>query len=895
MIVPAQIWRQPAVDAVYTGFDRNLIYVNDTGYGTAKGIVNVSSDTLRITALPSSQPIVHLVTSPLSFNATVDIDIVQNAVGSLPLRVGIWSPRGLSGFFLNFGPPPWNFIHAQTLIGGAAGITLIGGTAVQNETLGQYYLNQLYHLELSVDKKVGRIIGLISTVEGSPLGTPMLELVGGPSRIGYSDVLSEVVPVGGGKSYNFGGLVKTTPGSLAYKIAIQWLDRNSTHLGFSGDWSDARQLQGWTQRVLNFTSPSNAAFARLLLGAGDNSTAFFANLLLADSLKPSVNLLSNGDFKAGTKGWVLPSQPSPFVQLLNPFLASMKASITADQAPELLSSLRLSLTISSSSTSGTSSEILQNYALILPHQTWEVVQTNDPLATELLVSLLLAGLFLVVIGTASWIIRRGRALRDTILHRPQSDRLWVLFTAHRRLLAIWATLLLVFLVLNAYLVNLGSHPFDIMSEEVWAYIAFRYSPLDLYQLPNTVTLATVWGGAPYHEAVFPYQPLMAYVSLAIGQLSRFLGVASGFVFGSSALEILIKSFNVLFTLADAAVIYVIMRKFALSQRQCIVSSGLFLFNPAVLFGASIWGETQVISLLPLLASIWLFQERRPFWAWLSLALTCLTRPQMLVPAFLLAIIFLRKFRLKENVAAISWSIILVFILISPFLLSIGPSLPKDVLANTLYVQTAGGNEPVFNIVSYDAYSIWPLITYVDAGQRGLSRIFYSSTAPLLGSLSYQQVGQILALGVILIAAGLLLFYRKVRSSPENYFLVLALGMIGFFVFATGLAATTFVIGLPFLIICKRSLRNVAYYSVIGLWTMTTFVPMYGSLGFDISNVGYLAPALYQSTLTRYFMALYSSDLFITLGTVVNLMIFVWLGAEVWIRLRNKEEATQVTP
>ena len=887
MIIPAQTWHQPAVDAVYTGFDPNLIYVNETGYGTSKGIVNVSPDYLRITTLPSSQPTIHLITSPLSFNATMDIDFLQNAAGTLPLQLGIWSPRDSSGFFLDFGPPPWNFITARTLILGSTGIYLIGGLTLQNETLGQYFLNQLYHVEMSVDKIAGTIQSRLSTSEGSPFGTPMLSLVGGPSRSGYSDIFSEVVPVTGGLNYTFGGWVKAQPGSTAYKIAIQWLYKNGTHLGFAGNWSDSNQILGWTRNEVNVTAPQNAAFANLLLGSADGSTTFFANLFIQDSLKPPDDLLHNGNFTQGTTGWQLSGQSTPYVRLLNPFVDTWRASITADQAPELLTSLRLSLTASSRSTSGTASIVLQNYSLSIPHQAWEVIQVADIRATGLLTAFLLVGSLLIATSVTSRIYRRLQASSSPLLRGHFKEKLHLFLTHRRRSLTIWVILTLVFLFINSYLVTLGSHPFDMMSQEIWAYIAFRYSPLDFYQLPNTVTVAKVWGGAPYHEAVFPYQPFMAYVFLAIGELYRFLGLASGFVIKRSALEILIKSFNVLFTLGDAALLYLIMRKSNISQSQSLVGSGLFLFNPAVLFSSSIWGETQVVSLFPLLASIWLFEERRPFWAWLTLALTCLTRPQMLIPAFLLAILFVRKFSVKENVAAISWSVILIFTFISPFLVSISPSLPKDILANTLYVQEAGGNELVFNIVSYDAYSIWPLITYLVAGQRGLSRIFFSSAAPLLGPLNYQQVSQIITLGVILIAAGLLLFNRKLRSSPENYFLVLALGTIGFFVFATGLAANHFVIGLPFLIMCKRSLRNVAYYSVIGLWTLTTLVPLYGSLGFAISNVGYLVPTIYQSPATGYFMALFSSDLFITLGTVANVMIFAWLDAETWLRLRSK--------
>jgi hypothetical protein len=41
MLVPASVWHSPENDAVYRGFDRNLIYVDEGGYALAEGDVDI--------------------------------------------------------------------------------------------------------------------------------------------------------------------------------------------------------------------------------------------------------------------------------------------------------------------------------------------------------------------------------------------------------------------------------------------------------------------------------------------------------------------------------------------------------------------------------------------------------------------------------------------------------------------------------------------------------------------------------------------------------------------------------------------------------------------------------------------------------------------------------------
>ena len=884
MLVPASAWHSPENDAVYQGFDRNLIYADEQGYALAEGVVDVSPESIKFTALPNSRPTVHLATSPFELlRATMDVRVLESQEGGTPLRIGIWSPRAGSGYFLEFGPPPGHFITVQTVVNGTAASSLVGGDVMKSEVLGHYSPGQLYRLEMGLDKQAGTIFSSLSSLEAPPNGGPMLRLAGGPGNPGYGDVMSDLVPVQAGKEYKFGGLVRLVSGLDSYKIALQWRDIYQDPLGFSNNWRTVRGLDGWTQREFTAAAPPGAAFARMYLGSGNGTQLFFADLFLEEAAGTG-NLLQNADFRQGGEGWTVESKSAGAPEIVEPSPVPLESSVTAAEAPKLFDSLRLSLTASSFSESGITTVLLENYSLTLPHQRFYGVKVDDLRARGLLVGLLVAGGFLCLMQAALWLRgRRAAVMASRAL--PAAEGHGKAGTPVIRLSPLTMGILaaaLAYLVLNALLFGLGSHPFDMLSQRVWAYVAGSSGLPQLYYLPNVVSMAEVWSGGPWHEAVFPYQPVMAYIYGLTGWTERlFLSGPGGLSANTFQLTFLIKTTNVLFGLGDALLIYLILREIKTGQRWSLAAAGLFAFNPAVWFSMSVWGQTHVISLFFVLASIWSAEKGRPTWAWLALAAAALTRPQMLVPASLVGLVLLRKFSLKENVHAVSWSVILTFIFLGPFLLAISPSLPLDIWSNQLRFQEGGGNEPAQTVVSLGALSIWPLVTRLAEGASGLGRFSYPSISPLVGEFTYQRISELLTLGAVLVVAGALLLRRRSATAMSDCLPLLALGTVAFLMLKTGLAATHLVLGLPLLILCRQSMRNVPYLSLVAIWTVTTLVTMYGSLGSALAGVESLAPLLHSSNnpVTRLFIDLHSSDWFITAGSLANMLVLAWLAAE----------------
>src|SRR5476651_1358317 len=125
-LAPAQIWKPPVNDAVYKGFDPNLLFTT-TGSG---GSVVVSRSAIDIQAPPGADPTVLFATTLLpKVVASVDVTVLDNAAKEA-FRMGFWTPWTNTGYFVLFGPAPDNLIQAGPLGAAAAGPGLFEGPVV---------------------------------------------------------------------------------------------------------------------------------------------------------------------------------------------------------------------------------------------------------------------------------------------------------------------------------------------------------------------------------------------------------------------------------------------------------------------------------------------------------------------------------------------------------------------------------------------------------------------------------------------------------------------------------------------------------------------------------------------------------------------------------------------
>lgn len=726
-LIPAAVWRHPANDAVYRGFDPNLIYVSQTGPAPRSGVVDVSTGSLTITANPGSHPTVHLVTTPLSYLASFDIEISRESAGSIPLRIEVWSPATAAGYRLVF-DSEGDVIREQTVAGADRSQDLVGGIVGIDRALGNYVVGRLYHVSVDVDQTAHQIRARIA-------------------------------------------------------------------------------------------------------GAG-----------------------------------------------------SLDASTSV--APALLAGFRPSLTLSSSGAAGSAIAVITNYAVTLPSQpantAESTVKVDDPRARGLSQAVWLACIALTLLAAAAWLWPRLRRARPSAMSKVMRARLPVA--------AVIGLIGAAYLIANLPLFGLGSPHFDIFAAKVWSYVAFKYGFGDLYYRTLLVPAAAPWLGVPVHEATFPYGITKAYYYLTAGWIhGTWLNPGDQNIAASFSFEQLLKGLNVLFGFVDAGLVYLIAKPF-MPRGQALWSAVLVGLNPAFLFVMSIWGSTESISLFFVLGSIWMAERSRPLGAWLMLAAGAYTRPQMLVLAFLLGLVYLRRFGPSQTAGAVAWTVIVSFLFIGPFAIAISPSLPVDYVARTFAYHIGNGQADVAYLgISPGHFSIWTLPLLLVSGAHGLERMWSPSTLTFAGAVSYGQVGAALSIGFLMVVGALLLLGSRIYGEPAQYLVIVAFGLLGWLLVTPGVISRYLLYATVLVILCRRAFSLTGYVGAVGVLTLTALAGIYGQFSLDF--VGYSGDANVLSPLnnavSRFLFELFASDQFITLASISNLAVLVALGAKAWAGLRRE--------
>jgi uncharacterized BrkB/YihY/UPF0761 family membrane protein len=70
---------------------------------------------------------------------------------------------------------------------------------------------------------------------------------------------------------------------------------------------------------------------------------------------------------------------------------------------------------------------------------------------------------------------------------------------------------------------------------------------------------------------------------------------------------------------------------------------------------------------------------------------------------------------------------------------------------------------------------------------------------------------------------------------------------------------------------------IAFWFVVVVWTIGTFVPMYGDMGVAISGRAYPLLSPQSNPITHFVVNLYTWDRFITVAIVANICAVIWLA------------------
>jgi dolichyl-phosphate-mannose-protein mannosyltransferase len=255
------------------------------------------------------------------------------------------------------------------------------------------------------------------------------------------------------------------------------------------------------------------------------------------------------------------------------------------------------------------------------------------------------------------------------------------FMLPKRELAFVAVLLLVAFVVRIALFPLQGYQNDMATYQYWFNTAAENGIRPFY----TVVLQQAgW---------IDYPPFNVYVFWVFGNIAKAVSA-----WGINEINV-VKLVPNLFDMATAALIYLFLRK-QLSSKLSLLGTGLYAFNPAVIFNAAVWGQFDAIYTFFLAFSLILALKNKPYFSAGIFALAILTKPQAIALLPLIIYLIFRKNGLKSLLLSAVSFLATLFVVILPFDWN---GNPITFLSN-IYFGAYGG----YAYTSINAFNIWGL-------------------------------------------------------------------------------------------------------------------------------------------------------------------------------------------
>ncbi len=296
----------------------------------------------------------------------------------------------------------------------------------------------------------------------------------------------------------------------------------------------------------------------------------------------------------------------------------------------------------------------------------------------------------------------------------------------------------------------GGFHYDIGTYKAWALkLSNPAAPLQIYE-----------------DGYFAdYPPLYMYVLGAIGAFVRSFGLES-----SGHFVALIKTPALLADMAVALLLLRATRTIPGEQRARVAPlflASLYWLNPAIIFDSALWGQTESILALLLVASWMQWRVQRLWAASLLIGLAVAFKPQALFFAYVYGLTVLFSQPLRSTATQAALGLASFALVVAPF--AIGQE-PDWILK--LYFSTA----ETYNYLTVNAYNLWALLGWNWAREGGT----------LLGLAT--QTWAMLIAGGLMTAIGIRsgLSCRKDLSPSERgeiYGWAWAMTAIAFFMFA----------------------------------------------------------------------------------------------------------------
>lgn len=236
-----------------------------------------------------------------------------------------------------------------------------------------------------------------------------------------------------------------------------------------------------------------------------------------------------------------------------------------------------------------------------------------------------------------------------------------------------------------------------------AAFAVRLLLFPLQGYPNDIGTFSYWfntaatqGIRPFYTYVFEnvgwvdYPPFNVYLFYAFGSIARTLS--------SVDMSFFVKLAPTLFDVATSGIIYLFLRKY-LSQKQTLIATALYAFNPAIIYNVAVWGQFDAIYTFFLLISMLLALKHKPELSAVVFGIALLTKPQGIALLPLIAVLIYKKDGIKHLLTSIAAFVATIFIVILPF----EWSNPVTFLSDIYFGAYSG-----YEFTSINAFNLWAL-------------------------------------------------------------------------------------------------------------------------------------------------------------------------------------------
>ena len=321
-------------------------------------------------------------------------------------------------------------------------------------------------------------------------------------------------------------------------------------------------------------------------------------------------------------------------------------------------------------------------------------------------------------------------------------------------------------------------------------------------------------------------------------------------------------------LAAAVAVYYLARR-SLSRRGAVFSAALFAFNPAVIFDAVVWGETEAILTAALVLAALALISGRPKLGWSFLAVAVLLKQTGLFLVPIAAIYSIKRFGLQATVVGGAVGALCGLTLISPLIfLGYHPSTVYQPFV--AQVQRFAAPEAFF--ASSDTFSVWTLVNGAH-GLSGFARLWAPYALEIAG-VTFATLGSICFL--VAAAATVWIAWRSTNANPQTFYLATAVLFVAYVAFSTLASARYLLLALPFVILADLKSATFSRWLTIGGLTAIAFVSQYGILmeiavrGDWPSFVGLGNPS--TNAVSGFIYRVYTSDIAITVLAVLLVVI-----------------------